>query len=406
MFVNLGLIWILYGGNQTQLTEQNNLFDALENGSLAEDSLRQEYTELERVQQFFAFENAKQNAPEFYAMVYENQEEQYRTTFPELATAFDRGEYEERAVQGRIASLSAVLDSVDYTYGFYEKLNEVFQNAEKLSGISIFQNNGDVDPNLTKTAEDYRRLEHIKIAPGNDAPINTLLSFGVPSVLGLIFACVLVSMTLAEQQYGLRPLIFAAKNGRGKLTVCRWLGLLFGSVLFAGLLYALTIGLSTSLLGEVEPERMVQSVPALFSLTTPMTIREFLWLYLACGIGVQIMQTFVVWLIFSVMEQRQMAFLTTAGLVGGSWLLYRAIPAQSFLAVLKYANPAVGMDFMGCLTVYRNLGVGSALVEKNIVVLCSGIVLTVLSTGLRSGSESNVTPFPVMENSIDWYRNG
>lgn len=381
LFVNLGLFWLLYGGNKAQFAEQNMLFDALEKSSVTEDTLRQEYTELEQVQQFFTFENAKQNAPEFYTMVYESQEEQYRATFPELAAAFDRGEYEEQSVQGRIASLSAVLDSVDYTYGFHEKLNEVFQNAENLSGISIFQNSGDVAPNLTKTAEDYRRLEQIQVTAGNDAPINALLRFSVPGILSLIFACVLVSIMLAEQQYGLRPLIFATKHGRGRLTVCRGLGLLFGSVIFGGALYGLTICLSTNLLGGVELNRMVQSVPALFSLTTPMTIREFLGLYLACGIGVQVMLTIVVWLIFSMMEQRQMAMLTAAVVVGVSWLLYRVIPAQSFLAVLKYANPAAGMDFVGCLTIYRNLGIGSALVEKNWLVLWTGIVLTALCAG-------------------------
>ena len=377
LLVNSGLFWMIFGGNAALYEKQSTLFAQIESGEAIEDVLREELTELAQVQQFFAFENAKQNSNEFYEMVYQAQEVQYRADFPDIAAAFDRGDYEEQSVQNRITSLSAVLSSVDYTYQFYEKLDDVFANAERLSGISIFQNSGDVDPNLTKTAADYRQLEHIKVSPGNDAPINALLGFGVPPILGLIFACVLVSMTLAEQQYGLRPLIFSAKNGRGKLTVCRWLGLLFGSVLFAGLLYTLTIGLSTTLLGGLEPERMVQSVPALFSLTVPMTIREFLWLYLACGIGVQIMLTFLVWLTFYVVEQRQLAFLTTTGVVGISWLLYRVIPAQSILAVLKYANPAAAMDFMGCLTVYRNLGISFVLVEKNGVVLFTGIVLAV-----------------------------
>lgn len=387
LLVNLGIFWLVSGGNPALYDEQGKLFQALESGEISTDVLREELTERNHVHQFFAFVNAKQNYPEIYEMVYQDQEMQYRTDFPELAQAFDRGDYEEQSVQNRITSLSAVLSSVDYTYQFYEKLEEVFENAEKLSGISIFQNSGAVDPNLTKTAEDYRRMEQIHVTAGNDAPINALMGFGVPPILGLIFACVLVSITLAEQQYGLRPLIFAAKNGQGKLTVCRGLGLLLGSVFFGGLLYGLTIWLSTSLLGGLEPARMAQSVPALFSLTVPMTIREFLWLYLACGIGVQIMLTFVVWLTFSVVEQRQMAFLATTGIVGISWLLYRVIPAQSFLAVLKYANPAAAMDFMGCLTVYRNLGVGSVLVEKNGVVLFTGIILTAVcaSIAIRCG---------------------
>lgn len=379
LLVNLGIFWLVFWGNPALYNDQSRLLEALESGEASMDVLREELTGLTQVQQFFVFENAKQNHPEFYETVYQNQEAQAREDSPELAQAFDRGEYEEQAVQNRITTLSAVLSSLDYTYSFYEKLNDVFANADKLSGISIFQNSGDIDPNLTKTTSDYRRLEQIKVTPGNDAPINALLGFGVPPLLGLIFACILVSLTLAEQQYGLRPLSFAAKHGRGKLTVCRCLGLLFGNVIFGILLYGLTILLSASLLGGVDPVRMVQSVPALFSLTVPMTIGDFLWLYLACGIGVQVMLTMMVWLSFTVVDQRQMAFLTIAGAVGISWLLYRVIPAQSFLAVLKYANPAAAMDFMGCLTVYRNLGAGSALVEKNGLVLVTGIMMTMLS---------------------------
>ncbi len=385
--VNLGLFCFLFGGNQVQFTEQNRLFEALESGEITADDLYEEYTALEQVQQFFTFEQAKQNAPELYAMIYEAQEAQHRTNYPELAAAFDRGEYEELAVQERIGTLSAVLASMDYTSEFYGKLDQVFANAQKLSGISIFQNSDSVDPNLTKTAEDYRRLQQITVTAGNDALINALLRFGVPSILSLIFACVLVSTMLAEQQYDLRPLIFATRNGRGKLTVCRGLGLLIGSVVFGGMLYGLTVILSASLLGGLEMERMVQSVPALFSLTTPMTVGAFLRLYLMSGIGVQLMLTMAVWLTFSVMEQRQMAFLATAGLVGVSWVLYRLIPVQSFLAVLKYANPAAGMDFAGCLTVYRNLGVGALLMEKNRIVLWSGLILTTLcaSFAIRCG---------------------
>lgn len=387
LLVIFGLFWINFGGNAELYAEQSRLYERIESGEVTVPGLQEESAELEQVWQFFTFEYTKQNMPELYETVYREQEKQHRADFPELAAAFDRGEYEKSAVQERMTTLSAVLSGVDYTYGFYEKLNEVFENAKKLSGISIFQNSGDVDPNLTKTAEDYRRLEQIQVTAGNDAPINALLSFGVPSILGLIFAFVLVSITLAEQQYGLRPLIFATKNGRGKLTVCRGLGLLFGSVVFGGVLYGLTIGLSASMLGGVELGRMAQSVPALFSLTQPMTIGAFLWMYLACGIGVQVMLTAVVWFLFSVLEQRQMAFLATAGILGISWLLYKVIPTQSFLAVLKYANPAAAMDFIGCLTVYRNLGIGSALAEKNGIVLTLGIILTVLCAGIaiRSG---------------------
>lgn len=387
LILNLALFFLTFVGmedfssHRAMMMDRDVLFKKLNSGKIQLEELSTELEQLSIIQKFFIYENRKQNFPDIYETVFAQEELKARAAYPDIAAAFDAGMYNEQETQYRTSVLSAVLDSARYTEQFSEKLKDVFANAEKLSGVSVFQSSGDVDPNLTKTAEDYRRLEGVTVTPGNDAPITALLHYGVPAVLGLIFSCVLVSVTLAEQQYGLRPLIYASRHGRGRLTVCRGIGLLFGSTVFGGALYGSAIILSISLLGGVEPERMIQSVPELFSLTVPMTVREFLVLYLACGIGVQILLTMVVWLIFSMMEQRQMALLASVGLFGVSWLLYRAIPAQSILAVLKYTNPAAGMDFMGVLTRYRNLGTGAMLVEKNRVVLWTGIILAILSAG-------------------------
>lgn len=384
--LNLGLFTVFFVGPsdfsayRTMVIDRDMLFDQLETGGITIDQISEEMAQLGIIQQFCTCQNMKQNYPDIYKVSYAQTEQVIREEYPDMAAAFDAGEYDQQKVNKRISTLAEVLSSVGYTTEFYGKLDEVFENAEKLSNISIFQNNGTQDSNLPKTADDYRRLADIQLTAGNDAPINALISYGTPGFFCVLFACVIVSQTLAENQYNLRSLIYASKNGRGRLTLWRGLGLLIGSGFFGLLLYGSTIAFSCLLLGSVDPERMAQSVPILFGLTVPMTIGELLVTYLLCGIMVQVMLSGLVWLIFSLLEQRQMALLAVASIVGVSVLLYRVIPAQSFLVVLKYANIASVMQFAEGITNYRNLGVGAFLLEKNWVILMAAVMVTVTST--------------------------
>jgi hypothetical protein len=72
MLLDLILFWMIFGGNAALYEEQSTLFAQIKSGEVSEDVLREELEELNDVHQFFAFENAKQNHPEFYEMVYHN----------------------------------------------------------------------------------------------------------------------------------------------------------------------------------------------------------------------------------------------------------------------------------------------------------------------------------------------
>ncbi len=369
---------------QSLVQQRQAVFDELAAGAVTPEQLRQEQGELGIIQSLFSCQRAQQTRPEIYALAYQQMEQELRAEHPGLAAAFDAGDYEEQTVTDRSSVLTTVVASVDYSESFYIRLQEVFDSAEKLSGISIFQNSGNPDPNLTKTADDYRALAQIAVTPGNDGPIDALLGYQIPGAICLIFACLAVGQALVERQYNLRTLIYATKQGRGRLTAWRGLGLALGSGMFALLLYGSTIVLACTVLGQVELGRMAQSVPALFALTTPMTLGQFLGLYLCCGVAAQGVVTMAVWMLFSLLEQRQMALLAVAGVGGVSLLLYLAIPAQSFLAVLKFANLAAVVLFPQVLTGYRNLGVGSLLVEKNLLVAGAGLAAGVTCAGVAA----------------------
>lgn len=381
--LNVGLFSLIFAGigdyaaYRDVVRDREILFYQLEKGGITVKEISAELAQLDIIRQFFTYKNMEQNYPDVYEMAYAASAQEARETYPEIAAAFDAGEYDQQEVDLRSSALSAVLSSVDYTTEFYEKLEGVFDNAEKLSNISIFQNKDSQDSNLAKTAEDYCRLSDISVTVGNDITINALVAYSIPGIFCLLFACVVVSQTLVESHYNLRTLIYSTKNGRGRLTTWRGLGLLAGSLVFGVLLYGSTLLLSQYLLGPVDLNRMVQSVPALFGLTVPMTIGEFLGLYLACGVLVQVMLTALVWMLFSLLEQQQMALLSVVSVVGLSVLLYQVIPPQSFLAVLKYANPVAVMNFTQSITAYRNLGIGSFLIEKNWLVLTAAMIVTI-----------------------------
>lgn len=411
IFLNRGLVWgvvSLLAANlvlfcMTAVTsgafsgidatrKRMELLESAISGEVTLEELEEQSQKWDAGIQFFVLQRAKARDPEVYMEFFAPEEAALREAYPDLAADFDGGKLDEQAILSELGRVQSTVSALTYPERYAEKLDDIFDNADKLSSISIFQNSRS-NANLRKTAQDFARMKGAVITPGNDLSIQMLTIYNLlPVFLGL-FACVLVSQTLAEGQYHLRALIYSTKNGRGKLTLHRFLILLLASVLFSFLLYSSTIALSWALCGGFDWGRTAQSVEALFSITTPMNLGQFVLVYILWGMATQIMLTGVVWLVFSLLEQRQVALLALGGITGVSLLLYKAIPAQSILALLKYANPMAMIDFSGAIGVYRNVGFGDLLVEKTGIILASCAVVSLIS--LAAAARCGVQRYPV-----------
>lgn len=347
-----------------QTSQRMELLNGYRCGNVTQQDVQQELAQLEVIIQLFHFRTTKQLCPQEYVLLYQAEENSLRNEYPPIAHTFDQGGYDENAIRARYCLLSDFLEDLSYHEEYQKRLEQLHSNAQTMGHVAVFAGN----TNIQKTAADYTGMEHTPITPGNDISTLKLLSYGVPSLICLVFSLVLVTTAIEERRCGLLPLLHSCKNGRETLTLWRFGGLIAGSVLFSALLYGTTMLAALWVFGSIQPGRTVQSLPELFGITMPMSLGQLWGRYLVLGMMVQLMLTALVWGVFALSEHRVLAVFWLAVILGGSLLLYRLLPEQSSVAFLKYANPIAAMNVMRLIGTYRNVPLGTWLVEKSWLV--------------------------------------
>ena len=350
---------------RAQTLQRMELLDDYHSGDPTGQDAQRELAQLDVIIQLYDCRNARQLYPQEYVLMYQQKETDLRNEYPQIAHAFDQGDYDEFTIRNRYCLLNDFLQDLSYPQEYSKRLNQLQANAQRMGSAAVLADNA----NIQKTAADYAGMEGISITPGNDLSTLKLMDYGLPSLICLVFSIVLVTTALEERRCGLLPLLRSCQNGRGTLTLWRFGGLVTGSVLFSALLYGTTMLASLWLFGPIQPGRTVQSLPELFGITTPMSLAQLWGWYLLLGMMVQLMLTALVWGIFALTEHRVLAVFWLAVILGGSVLLYGLLPEQSPVAFLKYANPVAAMDFMRLIGTYRNVPLGIWFLEKNWLVI-------------------------------------
>lgn len=382
-FINMGGEWSYA---RAEAESRLRLLAELESGVMSEEEFQDRLNTYECLSQLYYYQYEKQSDPEFYELIYQEEELALREEHPELALEFDAGQYESERVQIEYSALTAIAAEMEYCAQYGEKLAEVRARAETLQRLSVFQNaSGGADRNITKTLRDYERMEGKTVVIGNDKPVVIFLSYGLIPIFGLIFALIFVKKLTEENEWKLRPLIFASSHGRFALTVWRGGILVIGSIISAVCLYGSTLLTAIYFFGTFRTDRLLQSIESFFDVTYPVTIGEMLFLYILLGCAVQIVIMFSVWFFAALFEQYRMVLLSVIALYGISAAAYYLIPLQSALVWLKYANLYAFVDFHSLFFSYRNLSLFGVLIEKTLYcIFVGGILLAALLIGTCS----------------------
>lgn len=356
---------------------------AWESESLSTQEIRTQHKTAETLLNLFYFQQIKQSDPDLYSDTLIMADRELRLEYPDLALSFDSGIYSEDDIRSEYNVLSDVLLSIDYTSEFYVEIAKIYSNAHYLAAIDIFNNSdGATDANLTKTKEDYERIESLSITAGNDIPVNKILAYSSLPIIYIVFSIIIVSQALEEKRYKLHSLIFATQNGRTTLTFWRFGGLLLGSIVFSLLISASTIATAIILYGPINLDRAAQSIPLLFGVTVPLKIYIFLALYICWNVIIQLMLISIIWALFSCLNQQTIAMLGLLLVAGISMLLYTTIPDQSIFVILKYGNPISILDFYNMVSNYRNLDIASVLINKNVIAIATAILTSIICNAI------------------------
>ncbi len=259
------------------------------------------------------------------------------------------------------AAVNSLIDRVDYIAGYGELLDNIRANKENLLSFSIFNKPGSFSSrNIIKTADEFEKLEDVKLTLGADGAVDALLSFHMTDYL-LTLALTLFALSfLEERRAGLWAVVYASPRGRLRLAVKRTLILLFVSAAFVLILYGTDLMLGFSVYGGIRDlGRTVQSVETLGRLPIITTVGGFLVRYFILRAAAAFLIGLLLWLLLSAVDNVKYALVAAAFAIAVEYSLYTFLPVQSAFNVFKYFNIFTYISLSDLYTDYLNVDIFS-----------------------------------------------
>ncbi len=241
---------------------------------------------------------------------------------------------------------------LDHMQNYEANIAGILEQAELMSGISIFAGSPYARANIRKTAEDYTRIQGLEITMGNDLPFREVLFNSLSDALACAFMLVVVYAFLAERKRGLWNAVCSCPNGRERLALWR-----FGSVAAAAVITG-AVFTGTELLsaytahgGWQELGRYVQSVSFFADWTVPMTVGQMWAAYLLLRIAGLFAVGMVAWFLLELVADWRLVGTAWALFFGGEYFL-TWLPTGNLLRHINLFNYAQPRKL---ITTYLNL---------------------------------------------------
>lgn len=216
-----------------------------------------------------------------------------------------------------ISRIKKELDTVS-SYGSY--LENIRKKAGELSQISIFKTeSGDSfsEKSIRAQAAAYEALGNIRIDYLPEIGVMSALEFRLSDVLLIVFVLLMASVLLREEKdSGMLALNFSLPGGRAKTAVAKLGAVCVSLTVIVCALYCMNLVYYNSIYGLGSLTRSVQSLPSLIQCTWPLSVGEYILVFLAAK-----------WL---------------SAVIVGAWLML-----CTYLAASIYAGWGIGLAFIG-----------------------------------------------------------
>lgn len=279
--------------------------------------------------------------------------EQEKTRLHNLLCGPDADEY----ARLEYIAVSNLLSQAKYLAGYGGWLNTIQKNKDNMLAFPIFNDPDSFSGrNIIKTADEFETLQGVDLALGVDGAIDALLSSPLTDYFLLVILLLFCISFLEERKKGLWSVIYAAPNGRLRLSVHR-MSILFGvSVFGVLLLYGTNLIFGFSVYGGINDlGRALQSVELLGKLPVLSTVGSFLIRYFLLRIAAAFFVSLLLWLLLTAVNNVKYTIIAAAGVLVTEYSLYTFLPVQSGLNGLKYFNLFTYISLSDLYTNYLNI---------------------------------------------------
>lgn len=333
---------------------------------------------------------------------YEKEYNRLRNQYPELVEQVNKnpGFYNAAYFYIEHNAANSLKKSMEHILNYPEYFENMDRQKEEMSEISIMQSKFAL-LNANKTTEDYSNIRNLSLDFGIDEGIVSFISFKLTPYLILFLSILLILDFVSERESEIWKIVYSTPNGRGVLARKRLIILVL-SIIGVSLLFYLSLFLiSMTIYGGWEDlGRMVQSISLFQNFTIPMTVIQFIGYYFLINILSILVTSLLFWFVLTIANSHKFGLLILGILMVVEWSFYTFIPGQSVVSLLKYINFYTYINMSTDMIEYRNVGVFSGVINKNIIMLITLLFFICLLIFLCIYVNSKVNPYRIGHMTI------
>lgn len=273
-----------------------------------------------------------------------------------------------------------VLKEIESCVMYDDYLNNINEDADKMTGISIFaEPNTFSYKNIAKTTEDFSHLKGSELKVGPSKGIAMATDFLATDLIGFILIMTIV-ITIVTREKELNQIVltrttFKGRAGLGasKLFIC--FSAAFISVI---VLYTVNFAVSLYTYGFGDLSRQIQSVYGLNESNLKISVAEFFLFFLIAKFAVYCVFAALIYLIAVCSDTSVKVYGLLVLIIGAEAVLYYTIPSASYLCSLKFINILAYANTYNLFSVYLNLNLFGEPVNYTTVFAVSVFILTVV----------------------------
>ena len=299
--------------------------------------------------------------------------------FPDLLEKYkDSPYYEDEELRSAyLQQLDIVYEQLVHITGYDEYLDGIDARAQQMGAVSIFNQEGSFSlNNIQQTPKDFLPLKGLELKLGREHGIMSATDFRLTDLfIPVILFLFCIFLFLHEHDTGLDKLVKTARNGRYPTIAARITALSTLAVVLSVLFYGSILIIGSYLYGFGDLSRYVQSMPSFQDCTIPMTVGQYLGLYLAAKAGAALITGALMSLIFIVFGEGKSVFAVLAVFAAVSFVCYEFIHAASWLNLLKYVNIFSAWDVCNFYRLYVNINFFSIPLNRTILCGWAGLLI-------------------------------
>lgn len=273
---------------------------------------------------------------------------------------------------------------MDTLHDIPARQKEIQDKADSIRSVSIFSKEHSFSSkNITKTADDFQKMEDVPITYQLEKGLHEALSFPITSFFIIVMMLsIAASMIIDEKSRNLFSIVRSCKNGKSKTIMAKCFVMVSSIGLFSTILTVSNLCVMNQLCNLGDLNASLISLASYAEYTYPITILQYLFLFLVTKwIAASCIGTLM--LLISIISRHKITCFTgILAFLGFQLICYTMIPDNSTLTIGKYLNFISFLQTDVLFRTYLNLNIaGHAVSLQNASALCLLVFLVIFLIG-------------------------